>query len=371
MRLALTISSLRPGGAERVLSVLANAWGARGHEVTILTFDDGSEPPFYALGPGVRHRPLALAGETSGAFAAATANLRRARELRRALRAVVPDAVVSFLTRVNVLAILATRDLGIPVVVSERVHPALAPVPRVWRLAWRAIYPFADAVVAQTEAARAALGPALQRRCTVLPNPVPLDDAPPRAPGGGRRIVAMGRLEHQKGFDLLLRAFAHVAAERPDWTLTIWGEGSERAALERLSRALGVEHAVAFPGRTRGTREALREADLFVLSSRFEGFPNVLVEAMACGLPVIAADCPSGPSEIVRDGVDGWLVAPGDASALARAILVAIADPEKRARFGAAAATTVRRFGADAVVARWETLLARCVEARRARRRAR
>jgi glycosyltransferase involved in cell wall biosynthesis len=170
-----------------------------------------------------------------------------------------------------------------------------------------------------------------------------------------KTIVAMGRMRHQKGFDLLLKAFA--SCSNPEWRLVIFGEGQERKGFELLIRELGLEGKVFMPGVVKDSMSLLKQADLFVMSSRFEGFPNALLEAMACGLPVISFDCPSGPGEIIRNGVDGLLVAPEDVNAMADAMKRLMADGEERKRLGTRAIEVLDRFGIEKVMKKWEELL--------------
>jgi glycosyltransferase involved in cell wall biosynthesis len=197
---------------------------------------------------------------------------------------------------------------------------------------------------------------ALLSRVELIANPVsPLD-------GGissqeAQVVVAAGRLNTQKGFDLLVRAWEPVARRRPDWRLEIYGSGPERAALERLIGELGLSDRVALMGRTQALGEAMAAASLFALSSRFEGFGMVLVEAMGKGLPVVSFDCPRGPGDIVTHGEDGLLVAPEDADALAAALLELIEDPERRRRLAAAARRTARRYESRAIAPAWDALL--------------
>jgi glycosyltransferase involved in cell wall biosynthesis len=190
-----------------------------------------------------------------------------------------------------------------------------------------------------------------------IPNAVPELDGDGRAPLEAKVVVAAGRLNPQKGFDLLIDAWESVARRHPDWQLRIYGRGSERVALQARILDAGLAERVLLMGATQRLGEALEGGSLFALSSRYEGFGMVLVEAMSRGVPVVSFDCPRGPAEIVSDGVDGLLVPPQDVDALAVALIELIEDPARRERFAAAALTKAATFGVAAIGAEWEALL--------------
>jgi glycosyltransferase involved in cell wall biosynthesis len=344
-----------------VCVTLCNHWAERGWDVTLATFDDGSQPPFFRPSPRVRHVTLGLQRRSTGLFHSVANNVRRIAILRKFIREESPGRILSFIDATNVLAVIAAAGTGIPVVVAERVDPAYHPIPRAWKILRRFVYGRASAIAVQTRSIAAYFPASWRKRIAVIPNPVPdvasNDPAPPKPAGSRRTIVGMGRLERQKGFDLLIRAFASVADARPEWDLSILGEGNERAMLETLVRDAGLSRRIALPGREPDAWRALRAADLFVLSSRYEGFPNALCEAMACGLPVIAFDCPSGPADIVHDGVDGRLVPAEDVVALAAAIKDLTGDEDKRRAFGACATGVAARFSVARVAGMWERVL--------------
>jgi glycosyltransferase involved in cell wall biosynthesis len=367
----LVIPSLESGGAERVLARMANHWAEAGDDVTLVTLSSSANDT-YSLEPRVRRIGLDLMRDSRQVAAALWNNLTRVRSLRRLLRKSRPDAVISFTDRMNVVTLLAARGLGLRIVVSERVDPSQHAAGRVWSLLRRWTYPRAAMIVVQTDTVREKVR-AFAGACPVcvIPNAVspPGPEAVERAAivrdPAKRHIVAMGRLDPQKGFDLLIDAFTRMAAQFPQWSVRILGEGPERPRLEKLITDKKLGGRVTLCGWTAQPASALMGSDLFVLSSRYEGFPNALLEAMACGLPSIAFDCESGPAEIVRHETDGLLVPSGNVEQLAAAMSRLMSNDAVRARFGTAARAVCERFSSERFFERWEELLPTRVEAHR------
>ncbi|MHB8762934.1 MAG: glycosyltransferase [Deferrisomatales bacterium] len=297
-------------------------------------------------------------------------SLRWLANLGRIFRDERADVLVSFLWFPNVVSLLVHAVAGCPgrVIVSERLTVEGAREGRFTefarRVSLRLLYRRAARVVPNSEAARLQLLRLLglpADRVVAIPNPVDMDwvraaggEGTARAEKDPLQIVAMGRLVPQKGFDLLLRA---VAGLTEPWRLTILGEGREAAALRTMAERAGLSDRVSFPGFLSTPYAVLRAADVFVLSSRYEGFPNALLEAMALGLPCVATRCPTGPDELITDGIDGLLVPVEDPEGLRSAIARLGADPTLRARIGAAAAVRAREFDTPVIVRRFEALI--------------
>lgn len=359
MRLTLVIHGMSAGGAERVMQVLANGWAGAGHAVTLVTLDR-VEDDFYACDPRVKRVGLGLKADSAGPLQALGHNLARVRGLGRAIRQSRPRVVVSFTDQTNVLTILASRGLGAPVIVCEHTDPHRHQVPAPWAWLRRRTYPRAAAVVGVTRAAEDFVrGFVKSRPVLTLPNPI----APPPPPADlprlwpeGPSLVAMGRLDPGKNFALLLRALALVRAKHPAWRLAILGEGPERPRLEALAAELGLEQVLHLPGRVADPLTHLRRADIFVLSSDYEGFSMSLLEAMSCGLAVVASDCGTGVHEIIRPGVDGLIVPRGQVEPLAQALDSLMADPARRAELAQAAPQVCQRFGLERVLGLWDQL---------------
>lgn len=366
----LIIPTLCGGGAEHVMTRMANWWAAHGTKVTLITFDAG--PPAYPLHPSVQRIALDSISlprdqPAESAWPAETANIAR---LRLALQSCLaecaqrPLPVLSFLSRMNLRTLLAARNLPCRVVVSERISPPLFPLPEPEERLRHELYAQAHRVVFQTldDWGTRFLAP---EKCAVIPNsaPAPQHCATEPAPAYPQRasptqpfFLAAGRLEPQKGFELLLEAFAPLAAQFPALRLIIAGEGPLRPQLEEKIQALKLEKQVMLPGFTTQLPQLMARALAFVLSSKFEGFPNVLLESLAQGCPAIAFDCPAGPREIIRHGIDGLLVQAGDARGLAAAMRRLLQEPELRSRLARAAPEVRRRFAEEQIMAQWSAL---------------
>ncbi|HTU65152.1 MAG TPA: glycosyltransferase family 4 protein [Steroidobacteraceae bacterium] len=353
-RVFILSASLESGGAERQLAVMANHWAAAGSDVELATWTGAGVADFFALDARVRrtHFDVPLFPPP---FAALRNLLARVARLRERLRQARPDVLVSFITETNVIALLAARGLPIRVVVSERAHPQLDDtISRPLRMLRRILYRRAAAVVTQTEAAAGWVREHCVANVAVVPNTLRESAAneSPREP----LLLAVGRLRKQKGFDLLLRAFARLDPPAP-WRLVIVGEGPEHAALQALRNSLRLGDRVEFRGVERDIARWMARAGIVVAPSRFEGFPNVVLEAMAEGAPVISADCLAGPSEMITDGVDGLLVPVEDVGALATAIGRLIRDADERARLGRAARTVRTRYSTETVMPLWNEIV--------------
>lgn len=360
MRIGFVIFSLQGGGAERVAATLVNEWARRGEQITLLTIDS-HDTDFYPIDERVQRVALGLNIPSKNWRDSVANNVRRVSLLRTFARSSKFDVIISFGDKTNVLLLLATRGLNIPVIVAEHIDP------RVWFIGAsadclrRLLYPRASAVIVLTAGigqwARQIVG---TEAVTVIPNPVGeqcLHRSQSIIKDKQHFVVAMGRMDFQKGFDLLLRAFALCVERYPDWTLRLVGQGAEQQRLWNLSDQLGIKHAVRFEPVTKEPEKVFRESDLFVLSSRFEGFPMVLLEAMACGLPVVSFDCMSGPREMIRHDVDGLLVPPEDVDALAKAMAGLMGDERERRRLAERAVEVTDRFGLPRVMAMWSEVL--------------
>lgn len=329
-KVALFITNLEGGGAERVLVTLANQFATYGHQVDFLLAEKRGVY-LKELSPTVRVIDLA-----------ASRMARTLRPLMHYLRAETPEGILSSLPYPNLFSILAARltRARTNVVVREANTPSLRvrqaqslkdQIGERWITHFA--YPYADWVVAVSKGVQSDLyryKRIPRERIVLIYNPaytqrmLQLREEPVAHPwlaaGQPPVVLGVGRLDPQKDFATLLRAFALVRAHRPA-RLIILGEGPLRQELETLAQQLGIASEVSMPGFVENPFAYMRRAAVFVLSSRYEGFPNVLVQAMACGCPVVSTDCPSGPSEVLDGGRYGHLVPVGDAKAMAEAVL--------------------------------------------------
>ncbi len=366
MKLLFFISSLGCGGAERVTANLANYWVAKGWKITIVTLAAAAQDA-YPLDPSITRVSLSMAGASKNIIDGALQNFNRVLALRQALRDIRPDVAVAMMDASCVILALAARGLtGIVPLGSIRVHPPCQSTKAIWKRLQSVAYGQLSALVALTpESASWLAANTNAHRIEVIPNPIqwPLPASGPKlAPDAickpGRKVLlAAGRLAPQKGFDLLIDVFANLSERHPDWDLAIVGEGPERQRLELEISARGLAPRILLPGWAGNVADWYGRAHLYVMSSRFEGFPNTLAEAMAHGLPAVSFDCDTGPNDIVRNGRDGFLAPKEDVPALAAALDRLMGDADLRQSFGCAAKAVRDRYSLQRVAEMWESVL--------------
>ena len=384
----LTRRPARP--PEKVYLMLEHAWGMGGtirttlnlaghlaarHDVEVVSVHRRRDSPFIAFPPGVQVSSLDDHRAAGGLlrrllrvmpsvlihpydYAYPKCSLWTDLQLLRWLRSMRAGVVITTRPAFNILAARLAPP-GVVKVAQEHMNFQAHRPPLARDI--RRHYDALDALAVLTRDDLRDYGEATATRVERIPNALPELDGG-ISPLEEKTVVAAGRLTGQKGFDLLIEAWAPVAREHPDWRLRIYGSGPQRAQLQRLIADGGLGGSVALMGATRKIGTELAKGSLFVLSSRFEGFGMVLVEAMSKGLPVVSFDCPRGPNEIVDDGVDGVLVPNGDVKGLSCALTDLLADEERRRRYGAAALQKAAQFGADAIGARWDELLEELAE---------
>ncbi|MFJ9850716.1 glycosyltransferase family 4 protein [Streptomyces sp. NPDC101150] len=370
------------GGTIRTTFNLARTLAER-HDVEIVSVLRHRDTPVFDLGPAVALRHLVDIRETSPGYDGADAAYHRPakvfpaaenrfaqyseltdRRIAQHLRRIEADVVVG--TRPGLNVHIARQARRGPVRIGQE-HLTLDTHPRELKLALRGAYPRLDAVTTVTEADARAYRRTLRLpgvRVEAVPNSVPEPGLQP-ADGSGKWVVAAGRLARVKRYDVLIHAFAEVVARRPDWRLRIYGGGAEKTALRALIEELGLYNHVFLMGPANPLEPEWAKGSIAAVSSSLESFGMTIVEAMRCGLPVVATDCPHGPGEIIEDGVDGRLVPVGNPQALAASLLDLINDDEARKRMGRAALAASARFDPAMVAGRYETLFGELLARRR------
>jgi glycosyltransferase involved in cell wall biosynthesis len=353
MKILVVIPSLCRGGAERVVSLLTQEWNGNGHEVQVAVFDASNAA--YAHGGRLIDLALPAANGTPTKVVNA---VRRVFRLAALMCEERPDRIISFMESANFPVILAAAMTGALDRLTVSIHDNPARFPSLHRLLMPVLYRFPERVVAVSQGIADALEKmgVPRKKLSFIPNPAPVIAAAAKREEQNisrpdRYILGVGRLHPQKGFDRLIAAFAGM--RDPDLRLVILGEGGERANLESLANRLGVAGRIIMPGAMDDLAQWYENAGCFVLSSRHEGWPNVLMEAMAHGCPVVSFDCPFGPAEIIEPGISGLLVPEGDVFALETAVRRVIDNEELRAELIKNAMRRIRNFDLDAMASEW------------------
>ena len=340
---------------------LANGFAMGDDDVTLITLAS-EKSDFYDVPENVSRVALDCMAASKGLLSALRRNRQRVSLIKDTLRTLSPDVTISFCTETNILVLLAGKRLATKIVITEHLDPVKASYGRVWETLRRCTYPIADCLVSVSNGVRQGFNwmPASKNR--VIYNPISVSessdqfDVPAVCDQSKKWISSMGRLENQKGFDVLLDAIAIARERLKEWQVCIIGDGPLRREIETKIRDLELGELVVLTGRLKQPHDLIRRSKIFVMASRFEGFPMAHAEALMCGVPVIATDCPSGPSEMIETGVNGMLVPTESPEDIASALLGLIDDPALLARLAVRAPEIASRLGVKPIVKQWRAL---------------
>jgi len=369
---------LGDGGAQRVVSTLANCWSQEGRKVCVVTLTDKEEP--YQLHPSIqriRIRNFTSQKDLRRSWGWIAAKLKhgkiieyagiykflfhQVKGLRRVVKQIDSHTVLAFAVFANIITILACLGTGKRVIISERNDPARQHLRHPWGRLRRLLYNQADVVTANSHGALLTMEAYVDKqKLAFVPNPlVRCETTAPPSTGCAviPYVLTVGRLHEQKGHDVLFKAFSRLSPEFANWRLAVVGRGELKEALQSQAADLGISERVDWYGQVRDPFFYYRAAKIFVLSSRYEGMPNALLEAMSCGLPVIVSDASPGPLELVKNSETGLVVSADDPAPLARALELLAGDDVLRQRLGEAARKCVSDYDIPKALAAWEQII--------------
>lgn len=361
-KIAFHLNSLQQGGAERVVTNLANQFVQAGYEVLIATEWYGEKE--FVPDERVKRVHVGLL-EKDEKRSRISRILLRIRYLRKFMKKERPDVLIAFTHTVNYRALMAGMGTGVPVVISVRTDPVGHYDKRADKIQIPLLFPKAAGCVFQTEGAKAFFAPYLQDNSRIILNPLhPKYIGTPVPEKRTKDVVQSGRLVDFKNQPMLIRAFLEVHKKHPDYTLKIYGPDSKDGTKEILEGIIKENHAedyVKLMGGSDSLEKELADAAVYAFSSDWEGLPNALMEAMALGLPIVATDCPcGGPRTLITDGVDGLLVPIKDQKALEDGINRLIEDPALAQSLGLQARKIAERANGQAVFEQWRDYLEEC-----------
>ena len=356
-QLTMIIGDLSGGGAQRVLTHLANGWNQKGFSICIITLG-GAEEDFFDIDQTITRIKLFKTGTSNSLYQKIFNNLLRIRYLRRAIKQSCSPVVISFIGVTNILTILASIGLGKRVVVCERNDPLNQSLGFFWDIARRLFYPVASLVTINSISGLNYLRnfvPA--KKLVYVQNPIIPFEVQKKVDTNIKFMLSVGRLTHQKGIDILLKAFAKFSKENSSWKLVIIGKGDLEEELKKLSIKLGIENKINWVGEINNPYEYYSTANIFILSSRYEGTSNALLEAMNSEIPAIVSDTSSGCLDYLENEKNGIIVPGNDSESLAKAMVRLASDSQLRIRLGKEARIKVANNNITQVLIEWEKIV--------------
>lgn len=345
MNLIISDATLMHGGAERVVSILANSLAASGHEVEILLFYD--KPIWYNIDSKVK---ITIDENYIGK----SSILRHIMWRRRYIKNSGADVVLSFLAPFNMANIVAMFGLKIPLIVADRNDPNCIPAKKAVRLLRDFLYYFSDGIVLQSENNKNYFCKKIQSKSTIIFNPVDVGTYEGAALNidKEKKIVYVGRIIKQKNPVMLIEAFRQIAPKYPEYNLVFYGEGDMRDEIISLAAKYDLMDRVKLLGAVTNVFEHIYNAELYVMTSEYEGMPNALLEAMCIGLPVISTKV-SGATDVIKSGMNGLLVECGDVFGLAKAMDKMLSDSTFRSACGESATMLADKLQVDSIKKQW------------------
>jgi GalNAc-alpha-(1->4)-GalNAc-alpha-(1->3)-diNAcBac-PP-undecaprenol alpha-1,4-N-acetyl-D-galactosaminyltransferase len=341
------------GGASNVIQLLATHFQRKGNQVDLLLFNGMDVPSRYDLtGVTIIELPKLLPQRTLNSY---TRVVHQIKNVNAYLKKEKPEIIVSFIDNINTLTCLAAWNSNIPIIVSERTNTITNKLKLPWEILRKIAYKRANQVIVQCSIFADFYNGYFKNKTHVIPNPI-VDPKTRHVVKNhqGFHLVSAGRLAYGKNFEWLIRTFVEIQKRVPEARLTIYGRGEKESELINLIRILGLESSVTLAGYTTNVHEKLAQADLYVMPSLQEGFPNSLCEAMAVGLPVVAFHCHEGLKEIVRNGQNGFLVEMNNQNAFVEKVVQLSQDRELREKIGTEAQKLAERYSEQNIYDLWD-----------------
>jgi glycosyltransferase involved in cell wall biosynthesis len=351
------------GGVERMSIALMNEMVKRGHDVGLLSWDRHDARTYYEMDDRIEWFKLNAGNPDEKASMAM--RFERMRKIRSVVKNYNPDTIIAFMDGVFLSVKLSILGLHIPTIEAERCSAARFEYLKSGKyvnLIFQSLR-LAKNITIQLESYRNDYPEYLRSRIVSIPNPVfqPQRHAKP-GQGAEKILLSVGRLSYQKNYGVLIDAFAKIATEFPDWTLKIVGEGEEKEQLEKRAENLRISGQVQFANTVKNVSDLYCSSHLFILPSRWEGFPNALAEALAHGLPSVGFRECLGVRDLIHDGINGILADKIDnADTLAAALRTLMKDDKRREEMGIAASNSMKPYAPEAVFDQWENFFKKAV----------
>lgn len=355
-KIGFVIGTLSSGGAERVISTLSNELIER-FDITIITFTKST--PFYTLDDRIKVIScMEKADKPKSALDSLKLNYTLVKRISRISKQENINILIGFITSANVLTVIASKLNRIPSIISERNNPLVEDVPKLWELLRKYTYPKTDTLVLQTKGIKKLYEKKIRpHKITILPNPISADLSNLRTDNTKEEniILSVGRLDKNKCHDELITAFNTINPK--GWKVKIIGDGNKKQELTTLIEKYNLTDRIEIISKVKDIDKYYNEASIFVFTSKTEGFPNALMEAMHFGLPCISTDCNFGPSDLIHNGENGFLIPVNDQEELTKKLSQLIDDKALQKKFSENAKRTTENYMSKNVVAQWEAII--------------